>query len=342
MLTVHSEAHRLHHGLGELTDGRWMACHEIPARAEMILAAVRAAGLGPVIPPDDHGLGPIERVHDPALVRFLESAHGLWAASGRQGDVLPLTWPMRTLRDREPAAIEGRPGYWCFDAGTPIGAGTWQAAYGSAQVALTAASHVAEGRRAVFALCRPPGHHAASDVYGGYCFLNNAAIAAQALIDQGAGRVAILDLDYHHGNGTQAIFYGRADVLFVSIHADPAHEYPFFLGFADERGIGLGEGTTLNLPLPLGTQAPAWMEALEVACERIASFDADVLILSLGVDTFAADPICYFRLQTAGYPPIGRRVAALGLPTLVVMEGGYAVEAIGTNVVGVLTGLLGG
>jgi len=341
MLTVYSEVHRLHHGLGELTDGRWMACHETPARAEMILAAVRAAGLGPVVAPDDHGRGPIERVHDPALVAFIESAHALWAASGRQGDVLPMTWPMRTLRDREPAAIEGRPGYWCFDAGTPIGQGTWQAAYGSAQVALTGAGHIARGERVVLALCRPPGHHAACDVYGGYCFLNNAAIAAQALIDKGAGRVAILDVDYHHGNGTQAIFWDRADVLFVSIHADPAHEYPFFLGFADEHGIGPGEGTTLNLPLPLGTRAPAWMGALEAACRRIASFAPDALVLSLGVDTFAADPISYFRLQTSDYAPIGRRVAALGPPVLVVMEGGYAVEAIGTNVAGVLTGLLG-
>jgi acetoin utilization deacetylase AcuC-like enzyme len=339
MLIVHSAAHALHHGRGEFTDGRWMACHEVPARVAMILASVQAAGLGPVVAPGEHGRAPIERVHDPRLVAFVEQAHGIWAATGRPGDALPMTWPMRTLRDAEPAVIEGRLGYWCFDAGTPIGPGTWAAAYGSAQVALSGAARLAaEGT--VFALCRPPGHHAAADVYGGYCFLNNAAIAAQALVDAGASRVAILDVDYHHGNGTQAIFQDRADVLFVSIHADPAHEYPFFLGFADERGRRAGEGFTLNLPLPLGTRAPAWMAALEAACARIAAFAPDALVVSLGVDTFALDPISHFQLQTEDYPPIGRRIGALRLPTLVVMEGGYAVDAIGTNVVGVLTGLL--
>jgi acetoin utilization deacetylase AcuC-like enzyme len=340
VLTVHAAAQALHHGRGELTDGRWMPCHEVPARAAMVLAAVQAAGLGPVVEPVDRGRGPIERVHDPLLVEFLASAHALWAASGRCGDVLPMTWPMRGLRDREPAAIEGRPGFWCFDAGTPIGPGTWPAAYASAQAALDGAARLADGERSVFALCRPPGHHAARDVYGGYCYLNNAAIAAQALLDRGAGRVAVLDIDYHHGNGTQAIFWERGDVLVVSIHADPAHEYPFFLGFADERGAGPGEGTTLNLPLPLGTRAPTWMAALDAACARIAAYAPGALIVSLGVDTFALDPISHFKLQRADYPPIGRRIGALRLPTLVVMEGGYAVEAIGANVVGVLTGLL--
>ena len=216
-------------------------------------------------------------------------------------------------------------GYYSFDAGTPITAGTWQAAQSSADVAVTSARLLAEGGHpAIFALCRPPGHHAATDLYGGYCFLNNAAIAAQYLIDGGAERVAILDVDYHHGNGTQAIFYDRPDVLFLSLHGDPREEYPFFLGWADERGDGPGEGFNVNYPLPWGTGFPAWSEALEDACKRVADYAPDVLLVSLGVDTFKGDPISKFRLESDDFTAYGARIARLGLPTLFVMEGGYA------------------
>lgn len=342
MLTVYSEEHKLHDGGAELSAGQLVPCFEAPSRVETIVARVRSVGLGPVVAPGDHGRGPIERVHSPRFVEFLATAWEQWRARGRTDGALPFTWPHRHLRAIEPELISGKLGYYCFDAATPIVAGTWRAAYGSAQVALSGAALLASGasrqERAAFALCRPPGHHAASDLYGGYCFLNNAAIAAQALRDAGAGRVAVLDVDYHHGNGTQAIFYDRSDVLFLSLHGDPRTEYPFFLGYEDERGIGEGEGYNVNYPLPRGSGFEPWSEALEDACHRIERHAPDVLVVSLGVDTYKDDPISSFRLESADFTTYGRRLARLGLPTLFVMEGGYAVEAIGLNAVNVLQG----
>jgi acetoin utilization deacetylase AcuC-like enzyme len=234
--------------------------------------------------------------------------------------------------------VDGLLGHYAFDAGATFVAGTWDAVKASQDVALTAAGLVAGGAPSAFALCRPPGHHAMSRAMGGYCFLNNAAIAAQALRDAGAARVSVLDLDYHHGNGTQEIFYARGDVQVVNLHADPMVEYPYFLGHADERGEGPGEGATLNLPMPFGTDFARWSEALELACAAVAGHGPDAVVVSLGVDTFHGDPISRFRLETADYPRIGARIRRLGRPTLFVMEGGYAVEAIGLNMVGVLTG----
>jgi acetoin utilization deacetylase AcuC-like enzyme len=341
MLTVYSEEHRHQDGKAELINGQLLPCFEMPRRAEMILARVREVGLGDVVPPEDHGRVPIERVHRRDFVEFLARGWDDWTAAGRSHDALPLCWPTRTLRQICPETIDGRLSYYSLDAGTPITAGTWRAAYASAQVALTGAQRVAAGAGAVFALCRPPGHHAAADVYGGYCFLNNAAIAAQALRDAGAARVAILDVDYHHGNGTQAIFYDRGDVLVANLHADPRDEYPFFLGYADETGIGAGEGANRNYPMRHGTGFDLWAEALESACRAIAAWRADALVVSLGVDTYEGDPISHFRLQSPDFVTYGRRIARLGLPTLFVMEGGYAVEAIGINAVNVLTGFEG-
>jgi acetoin utilization deacetylase AcuC-like enzyme len=194
------------------------------------------------------------------------------------------------------------------------------------------------GEGAAFALCRPPGHHCGADYAGGYCYLNAAAVAAEASVAAGR-RVAILDIDYHHGNGTQDIFYRRGDVLFVSIHADPATDYPFYWGHGDETGEGEGEGATLNLPLPRGTRVDAFERALETALERIAAFGADILLCSYGADTFAGDPISHFKLETADYGLIARRIASLGKPSLIVMEGGYAVDALGANVASFLEGL---
>ncbi len=213
--------------------------------------------------------------------------------------------------------------------------------YSSAQVALTAQEHMRQGARSAFALCRPPGHHAGGDFMGGYCFLNNAAIATQAFLDQGARRVAILDVDYHHGNGTQDIFYRRDDVLFASIHGDPRVEYPYFLGYADERGEGAGEGCNHNYPLAHGSGWDLWSAALDDACVRIAGYAPDALVISLGVDTYKEDPISQFKLDSPDYLRMGERIARLGLPTLFIMEGGYAVEAIGINAVNVLQGYEG-
>jgi acetoin utilization deacetylase AcuC-like enzyme len=217
-------------------------------------------------------------------------------------------------------------------------AGTWRAALSAAEVALTAASRLSGGLRAAFALCRPPGHHAARDYYGGYCFMNNAAIAAQSLVDRGAGRVAILDVDYHHGNGTQSIFYQRDDVFFLSLHADPRWDYPYFLGYGDEVGEGPGQGFNANYPMPWGTAWSTYGEALGDAITRIRRYGPDAVVVSLGVDTYKEDPISKFKLEMADYPRIGALIAALGRPTLFVMEGGYAVEEIGINTVNLLKG----
>ena len=194
------------------------------------------------------------------------------------------------------------------------------------------------GARAAFALCRPPGHHAARDLYGGYCFLNNAAIAAQYLRDHGAARVAILDVDFHHGNGTQDIFYDRADVLFVSLHGDPAEAFPYFSGYADETGAGAGSGCNLNFPLPRATEFAAWRAALETGLARIRAFGPDALVVSLGVDTYAGDPISFFRLQSSDFTAYGGLIASCRVPTVFVLEGGYAVAEVGVNVVNVLAG----
>lgn len=339
MQTVYSDDHRLHRGRAELIDGKLMPSFECPERADTILEAV--AAITPVVPPRVFGLDPVRRVHADNFLAFLENAWSMWAAAGRDWDALPLAWPTRGMRQIEPDNIDGKLSYFSFDAGTPITAGTWQAITTAANVALTGANHLVEGARSAFSLCRPPGHHAAADYFGGYCFLNNAAIAAQYLLDHGSARVAILDVDYHHGNGTQSIFYERDDVLFLSIHGDPKQEYPFFLGHADEVGLGAGAGYNRNFPLPWGSGAAPWFGALDECCSLIAGHRPDAVIVSLGVDTFAGDPISEFRLQTSDYPLIGEKVAALGLPALFVLEGGYAVDEIGTNVAGVLTGFEG-
>lgn len=343
MLTVYSEDHALQDGKVELVDGKLLPCFEMPRRAFLIRDRVLEVGLGPIVPPQPFPRGPVERVHTADFVEFLETAWEQWTATGRTDDALPWVWPTRQLRQVRPERIDGQMGYYSFDAGTPITAGTWTAARSSADVALTAAKLLAEGTEpAVFALCRPPGHHAAADLYGGYCFLNNAAIAAQFLIDGGAERVAVLDVDYHHGNGTQAIFYDRPDVLFLSLHGDPRDEFPFFLGWADELGAGAGEGYNKNYPLPGGTGFPDWAKALEDACARLADYAPDVLLVSLGVDTYEADPISKFKLRSDDFTTYGDRIAKLRLPTLFVMEGGYAVEQIGINTVNVLQGFAGG
>lgn len=339
MLTVYSDRHHLHHGTAELIDGQMMPCFEMPRRAEMVLARVRETGLGDVVEPDAFGEAPVRRVHDDGFVDFLATAWRDWTAEGRTHDALPLVWPVRSLRgDRVPDYIDGRLGYYSMDAGVPITAGTWQAVQAGADVALTAARIVARGAASAFALCRPPGHHAASAAMGGYCYLNNAAIAAQWLVDQGASRVAVLDVDYHHGNGTQEIFYARRDVFFVSLHADPRVEYPYFLGYADERGSGEGQGFTRNFPLAHGTTWEQYGPALDEACNAIRDYAPDAVVVSLGVDTYERDPISKFRLATDDFPRMGERIASIGRPALFVMEGGYAVDDIGVNTVGVLAG----
>jgi acetoin utilization deacetylase AcuC-like enzyme len=256
--------------------------------------------------------------------------------------MIPSGFPARRMQLRVPNNIDGKAGYYALATETAITGGTWTAAQSSAAVAQTAQRMVAGGERAAFALCRPPGHHAAIDMYGGYCFLNNAAIAAQMFLDRGAKRVAVLDIDFHHGNGTQDIFYRRRDVLFASLHGRPEDAYPYFLGYADEKGEGDGEGSNLNYPMPSGTNYEVWGGALEDACKRIAAYAPEALVVSLGVDAFKDDPISFFKLESEDFTRGGARIEKLKLPTLFVMEGGYNIEAIGINTVNVLEGFLGG
>jgi len=339
MKTIYSPRHHGHAGNVELVAGAVVPAFEMPSRAEYVRSRVEAVKLGPILAPDAHDIAIAKRVHRADFIDFLPTVWPLWVESGRDGTAMPYTWPTRGLRgDVRPQGIDAQLGYYSFDAGATFVSGTWDAIKSSHDVAITAAGLVKAGERAVFALCRPPGHHAGAAFAGGYCFINNAASAAQWFIDQGAKRVAILDVDYHHGNGTQEIFYRRGDVLVVNLHGDPMVEYPFFLGHADERGEGPGEGFNVNYPLPWGTTWETWSAALEDGCRRVANYAPDVLVVSLGVDTFEKDPISKFRLKTEDYPKIGRRIAQLGLPTLIAMEGGYAVEEIGINAVGVLTG----
>lgn len=324
---------RLHAPAREFHNSGWTPYAEVPARVDAILAA-----LGPVEAPVDAGEAPILRVHDAGYVDFLKTAHDRWVAAGREGDVIAYAWPVVRRRDVRLERVDALAGRYTMDAVTPLTADTWTSAYWNAQTALSATRAVLAGESA-FALCRPPGHHAGADYAGGYCHLNTAAVAAQAARDAGCGRVAILDIDYHHGNGTQDIFWDRGDVFYASLHADPATDFPFYWGHADEVGEGDGEGTTLNLPLPQGTRLEGFRAALGQALDAIARFAPDLLIVSFGADTWEGDPISRFALTTADYVVLARDIAACGWPVVTLMEGGYAVDALGANVASFLSGL---
>lgn len=324
---------RAHAPTQELHNGGFTTYAEMPARVDAILAA-----LGPVETPADRGEAAILAVHSAAYVTFLKDAARLWREAGRTGDAIPYAFPIRGRRPLDLTRIDALIGAHSFDATTPITPDSWAASYGSAQSALAATHAVLEGDRAAFALCRPPGHHAGADYCGGYCHLNTAAIAAQAARDAGVARVAILDIDYHHGNGTQDIFYDRDDVFYASVHADPRTDYPFFWGHADETGDSDGRGATLNLPLPHGTTIDAFRAAQTTALDAIATFDPGLLVVSFGADTWAGDPISHFALTTPDYAVLARDIAARGWPTAIVMEGGYAVDALGRNVDSFLRG----
>jgi acetoin utilization deacetylase AcuC-like enzyme len=338
MKVVHDPRHAAHDPQFFLSSGAPQPCPEKPARAEALLGAVRRMGLE-VMAPQDHGEDPIRAVHPDRYLTFLRGIYPRWQRiEGASAEVIPNIHPDR--RDvGYPASAVGQAGYHMTDTSCPIGAATWDAAYGSAQSALTAAALVRGGARAAYALCRPPGHHAFAESAGGFCYLNNSAIAAEALT-AGGERVAILDVDLHHGNGTQGVFYARGDVLTVSIHADPVRYYPFFWGYANETGEGAGEGFNLNLPLPRGTGDEGFMGALDTALNRVAGFGPTVLVLALGLDPFEGDPFAGFAVTTPGFARIGAAVADLGLPTVIVQEGGYLCPELGDNLQAVLTPFL--
>lgn len=338
MLTVFSPKHRLHHG-SELKDGAVKPSFENPQRADTVLARVQNTCLGEVIAEQEFDRSCYVAAHSERYVTFLENAWTEWAATGKTHDALPLVWPVRDLAvDQEPGFIDGKLGFYAMDAGAPITAGTWEAVRSSANVALTAMERVIGGAHSAFALCRPPGHHAAREYMGGYCYLNNAAIAAERCLSRGAKRVAVLDVDFHHGNGTQNIFYDRADVFFASIHGDPHVSYPYFSGYAHEQGIGPGMGFTANYPLAQGTNWERYRDALKDALDRIVAHQPEFLLVSLGVDTFEDDPISHFRLTSEDFLRMGAQIASARIPTLFVMEGGYMVDEIGINAVNTLQG----
>ena len=341
MITFFSEQHVQHAPQHEFFRGERVPCFESPARARYVQQQLVARG-HVLREPDADSLMVLAQVHTARYLAFLEGAWADWLAlepGNADHQPFPSVWPVRSLRaDVEPANFTARLGLYSMDNGSPVCAGTWAAAKAGADAAVSAIRLLHAGEHAVFCATRPPGHHAGADFMGGYCFLNNAAVAAQALRAQGCRRVAVLDVDYHHGNGTQSLFYERADVLFVSLHGDPRTEYPFYLGHADETGRGAGEGFNLNLPLPAGSAASTWFEALDVACARIAWHGADALVVSLGLDTFAGDPISTFALQADDFSRLGERLGRLGMPTVFVLEGGYAAAELGENAVNVIEG----
>ena len=338
MKLARSDAHRVHFPKGELYDGELVRPFECPERVDYINDALSAAELTDDLDVQAVEDELLEQVHDAGYVEFLRTAWVEWTALGHTTDMIPTCLPARRMNQRVPKHVDGKLGYYAFAAESSITNGTWEAARAGASLARSAQRAVSAGEQAAFALCRPPGHHASADYFGGYCYLNNAAIAAQGFRNDGAARVAVLDVDFHHGNGTQDIFYGRDDVFFASLHGDPAQEFPYFAGYADETGVGAGDGYTANYPLAPGTSFETWLSALDDALAQIHHFGPDALVVSLGVDTFESDPISSFLLSSDDFTTYGRRLGQLGLPTVYVMEGGYAVEEIGTNAVNVLVG----
>jgi len=342
MKIYYADDHKLHAPTQELHRGEMVTPHEGPHRMVLLMDGMKRAGFKDYHEPVTHALSRLHGVHTPAYLEFLQTAYMRWKQAGYAGDVLPMSYPHRQRRADPPKDIDGAAGYFCSSSDTVITQTSWLAVKAVADCALSSADHTAQTGEASFTLTRPPGHHAGADYMSGYCLLNHAAIAAQALRDKGAARVAILDIDFHHGNGTQDIFYARDDVLFTSIHGDPDHQFPYFWGHKDEAGEGAGLGFNFNYPLPPKTSYMHWREALEMALKQISDFSADALVISHGVDTYENDPISTFKLKTENYLDIGARIAAAGLPSVFIMEGGYGVPEIGDNAANVLRGFEGG
>lgn len=318
----------LHHPRSYYSRGAMRTPQEVPERAQQLLQAAQRLGMN-IRQPGDAGLAPLKAVHGEAYLAFLEQAHTRWKA-------VPEDWGdevMSNIFVREPNALRGilaQAARYLADGSCPVGEHTWRSAYWSAQSAQAAAQAVIDGAPAAYALSRPPGHHARVEAAGGFCYLNNAAVAAQALRSR-YGRVAILDTDMHHGQGIQEIFYERNDVLYVSTHGDPTNFYPAVAGFEDERGSGAGAGYNLNLPMAHGASEADFMAKLEVALAAVKNFGADALVLSLGFDIYELDPQSKVAVTTAGFAALGERIRALRLPCVIVQEGGYHLESLQDN-----------
>lgn len=339
MKLIYSKDHEGHMGAKEMRYDQMIPMSESPERMELIMTALEAAGFTDVILPYSYGLDVVHQVHDPAFVSFLERCYPLWEKEfGPDGFATAYTFGMRGMDQVPNGSVHSMLSCYTFDVCVPFVKGTWKAIRSAKDVALTGVELMQQGETAAFSLCRPPGHHASNDLAGGYCYLNNAAISAQEHLNKGAKRVAILDIDYHHGNGTQSIFYNRSDVLFTSLHCRPEDEYPFLMGYATETGEGEGKGYNQNFPMPRGTDYSVWEKALATAISRIRNYDPDVLVVSLGVDSFAGDPVGGFKLQSPDFVDIGKKIRSMNLPTHFIMEGGYAMSALGTNVANVIEG----
>jgi len=339
LLTFYNEHHAQHRAHGPRPGDA--LSFDSPEQVDLVLNELQRRALGEIVTPHRAPLVSLERIHSARYLHFLRSAWREWSAlAAARGEhaVQAVAWPGRAMRsDIEPDSFMGRLGLYSLDA-TAFTAGTWNAAKTGADCAINAAHALRLGQRGSFALTRPPGHHAGADFFGAACFLNNAALAAQHLLDDGLKRVAILDIDYHHGSGTQGIFYGRGDVLVISIHADPRSDAPYYSGHADETGSGDGSGATMNLPLARGAGAAQWLAALETACLKLGMFAPEALVVSLGVGARGGDPAAGFSLDGADYLRIGERIAWLGLPSAFVFEGGHAHAELGIHTVNVLEG----
>jgi acetoin utilization deacetylase AcuC-like enzyme len=347
MPVIWSERHRAHAPGG----GYWLGVHlpgdEEPARGDVLHEALLGAGAR-LTEPVEHGDAPLLAVHDEDYVAFLARAHDEWIAAGHDRDpgqpvVVPYVFALPQLTSGRPSpaatAIRAEVGRYAIDTMTLIGAGTYHAARAAVDGALTAADAVLAGAPAAYAAVRPPGHHAGRDFFGGSCYLNNAACAAQYLRTHGASLVAIVDIDAHHGNGTQEIFYARDDVAFASVHVDPAAGwFPHFAGFAGERGTGDGDGANLNVPLPPGAGDGTWLAAVESVVADVESRGAEVLVVSLGVDAARDDPESPLAVTAPAFAEAGRLLASLRRPAVFVQEGGYDLDRLGPLVLAVLGG----
>lgn len=336
MNVFYSEAHRKHAPSFEVFDGGLRTPYlENTDRMDRILEALNKTDWAEICEPRNFGLEPVYAVHDLEYIDFLRSCWTEWLASEPKdpSTLLPATFALRR-HPQKPTGLLGRAGYYLMDLSACIVEGTYSAALASANCALSAAESIADGELMAFALCRPPGHHAGKDYAGGYCFINNACVAANWL--SATGKVAVLDVDYHCGNGTQDIFYERDDVLTISIHADPNFEYPHYWGFEKETGSGAGLGFHKNFPLQKGTDDARYLSVLDEALSTIGNFEPAYLVVSAGMDIYADDPLGTIKVTTQGIGEIGKRIASLGLPTVVVMEGGYANDMLGRNILAFL------
>ena len=344
MKIVYTKGHSRHDPAYQIAGFEKSAYPEQPVRIDTIAEALKGDSFRWQLS-DAYTWGELASIHADGYLTYLRDAYGRWTAEGYSPDgVVPDTLAPR-IKGRQTGHILNQAGWYCFDTSTPIVKGTFDAATDAAHAALTGADLLLTGDTVVYVLCRPPGHHAGADYCGGFCYLNNAALAVWRLSTGASSgvpqsRAAILDLDYHHGNGTQDVFYRSSDVLFASLHADPEFAYPYYWGFADQKGDGRGYGYTLNIPLPAGTDEPAYMRALDRALASVARFDPAFLVVSLGTDTYRLDPLGDFVLEKETFYRMGRMILALNRPVLVVQEGGYQVEDMGICVSNFLQGLL--